>query len=110
MKQVKFKSNSNMSNSKAKSNMSTISISNSTKLTSKNHLTEILDYMDNEYPLSDLAELIEKETGGKFTQLTFREILEKVYPDLIINDKIFLINHIPLSKVGIKKKKFIHRV
>ena len=100
MKQVKFKSNSNMSNSKAKSNMSTISISNSTKLTSKNHLTEILDYMDNEYPLSDLAELIEKETGGKFTQLTFREILEKVYPDLIINDKIFLINHIPLSKVG----------
>ena len=101
MKQVKFKSNSNMSNSKAKSNMSTISISNSTKLTSKNHLTEILDYMDNEYPLSDLAELIEKETGGKFTQLTFREILEKVYPDLIINDKIFLINHIPLSKVGI---------
>jgi hypothetical protein len=47
MKQVKFKSNSNMSNSKAKSNMSTISISNSTKLTSKNHLTEILDYMDN---------------------------------------------------------------
>ena len=101
MKQVKFKSNSNMSNSKAKSNMSTISISNSTKLTSKNHLTEILDYMDNEYPLSDLAELIEKETGGKFTQLTFREILEKVYPDLIINDKIFLINHIPLAKVGI---------
>ena len=41
MKQVKFKSNSNMSNSKAKSNMSTISISNSTKLTSKNHLAKI---------------------------------------------------------------------
>ena len=101
MKQIKFKSNSNMPNSKTKSNMSSISISNSTKFTSNNHLREIFDNMDNEYPLSDFAELIEKETGGKFTELTFRELLDKVYPDLTINDKIFLIKHIPLSKVGI---------
>ena len=101
MKQVKFKLNSNISQSKTKSNMSTISVSNSTKFSSKIHLAEIFDYMDKEYPLSDLAELIEKETGGKFTQLTFREILDKIYPDLMINDKIFLIKHIPLSKVGI---------
>ena len=99
IKQVKF--NENMTQSKTKSNFSTISLSNSTKLTSKLHLSEIFEYMDSEYPLSDLAELLEKETDGKFTQLTFREFLDQKYPDLIIADKLFLIKHIPLSKVGI---------
>ena len=101
IKSTKFRLNSNLTQSKAKSNMSTISVSNSTKYSSKIHLAEILDIMDSEYPLSDLAEYIEKETGGKFTQLTLREILDKLYPDLVISDKMFLIKHIPLSKVGI---------
>ena len=57
--------------------------------------------MSSEYPLSDFAETLEKETGGKFTQLTFREIIDRIYPDLSINDKIFLIKHLPLSKIGI---------
>ena len=99
LKHIKFTNNSSIS--KAKSNISTISISNSSKYSSKIHLSEILEYMDSEYPLSDLAELLEKETGGKFTQLTFRQILDKIYPDLSVNEKIFLINHLPLSKVGI---------
>ena len=99
IKQVKF--NNSIALSRAKSNVSTISISNSTKYSSKVHLSEIFMYMDSIYPLSDLAELIEKETGGKFTQLTFREIIDKIYPELTISDKIFLIKHIPLSKVGI---------
>ena len=99
LKHIKFTNNSSIS--KAKSNISTISISNSTKYSSKIHLSEILEYMDSEYPLSDLAELLEKETGGKFTQLTFRQILDTIYPDLSVSDKIFLINHLPLSKVGI---------
>ena len=99
IKQVKF--SNNLTTNKAKGTLSTISMSNSTKYSSKMHLSEIFDYMDNEYPLSDLAELLEKETGGKFTQLTFREILDRVYPELTMSDKIFLIKHIPLSKVGI---------
>ena len=98
IKQVKFNS---LPIGRAKNTLSTLSVSNTTKLSSKIHLSEIFAFMDNEYPLSDLAELIEKETGGKFTQLTFREILDKIYPDLTISDKIFLIKHIPLSKVGI---------
>ena len=98
IKQVKFNS---LPIGRAKNTLSTLSVSNTTKLSSKIHLSEIFAFMDNEYPLSDLAELIEKETGGKLTQLTFREILDKIYPDLTISDKIFLIKHIPLSKVGI---------
>ena len=85
---------------RTKSTLSTISFA-STKLSSKVRLTEIFEYMSLEYPLSDLAETIEKETDGKFTQLTFREIIDRVYPDLSISDKIFLIKHLPLSKIGI---------
>ena len=99
LKQVKF--NNTLSSEIAKNTFSTFSASNSTKFSSKIHLSEIFEYMDREFPLSDLAELLEKETGGKFTQLTFREVLDKIYPDLTISDKIFLIKHIPLSKVGI---------
>ena len=98
LKQVKFNS---LPVGRAKNTFSTISVSNTTRLSSKIHLSEIFQYMDNEYPLSDLAELLEKETGGKFTQLTFRETLDKIYPDITMSDKIFLIKHIPLSKVGI---------
>ena len=85
---------------RTKSTLSTVSFS-STKMSSKVRLSEILEYMSLEYPLSDLAELLEKETDGKFTQLTFREIIDRVYPDLSISDKIFLIKHLPLSKIGI---------
>ena len=86
---------------KGKSTLSTISFSASTKLSSKVRLSEIFEYMSQEYSLSELAELLEKETGGKFTQLTFREIIDRIYPELSINDKIFLIKHLPLSKIGI---------
>ena len=99
LQNLKFNNDSNLL--KSKSNFSTISISNTTKYSSKVHLSEIFEYMDSVYALSDLAELLEKETGGKFTQLTFREIIDKTYPELTTNDKIFLIKHIPLSKVGI---------
>ena len=99
LQNLKFNNNSSLL--KSKSNFSTISISNTTKYSSKVHLSEIFEYMDSVYALSDLAELLEKETGGKFTQLTFREIIDKTYPELTTNDKIFLIKHIPLSKVGI---------
>ena len=87
--------------SRPKSTISTISFSASTKLSSRARLSEIFEYMSSEYPLSDLAETLEKETGGKFTQLTFREIIDRIYPDLSNNDKIFLIKHLPLSKIGI---------
>ena len=86
---------------RAKSTISTNSFSASTKLSSKVRLSEIFEYMSEEYLLSDLAEILEKETGGKFTQLTFREIIDRIYPDLSTNDKIFLIKHLPLSKIGI---------
>ena len=85
---------------KTKSTLSTISFA-STKLSSKVRLSEIFEYMSLEYPLSDLAETIEKETDGKFIQLTCREIIDRIYPNLSINDKIFLIKHLPLSKIGI---------
>ena len=88
-------------NHKPKSTLSTISFSASTKLSTRERLYEIFEYMSLEYPLSDLAETLEKETGGKFTQLTFREIIDRIYPELSINDKIFLIKHLPLSKIGI---------
>ena len=86
---------------KGKYTLSTGSFSTSTKYSSKARLSEIFEYMSMEYSLSDLAETLEKETGGKFTQLTFREIIDRIYPDLSINDKIFLIKHLPLSKIGI---------
>ena len=97
LKHLKSKSYSN----KPKSTISTISLSASTKFSTKARLSDIFEYMSSEYSLSDLAETLEKETGGKFTQLTFREIIDRIYPDLSINDKIFLIKHLPLSKVGI---------
>ena len=87
--------------SRIKNTISTMSFSGITKISSKERLYEIFEYMSSEYPLSDLAETLEKETGGKFTQLTFREIIDRIYPDLSVNDKIFLIKHLPLSKVGI---------
>jgi hypothetical protein len=59
IKQVKFKS---LPIGRAKNTLSTLSVSNTTKLSSKIHLSEIFAFMYNEYPLSDLAELIETET------------------------------------------------
>ena len=96
-----LKSNKSYNNNKGKNTLSTASISVSTKLSTKVRLSEIFEYMSMEYPLSDLSEILEKETGGKFTQLTFREIIDRIYPNLSINDKIFLIKHLPLSKIGI---------
>ena len=96
-----FRDVGHIKSNRAKSTISTNSFSASTKISSKSRLSEIFEYMSEEYPLSDLAETLEKETGGKFTQLTFREILDRQYPDLSISDKIFLIKHLPLSKIGI---------
>ena len=92
-----LKSNKSNSNIKGKNALSSASIS----VSIKDRLSEIFEYMSMECPLSDLSEILEKETGGKFTQLTFREIIDRIYPDLSINDKIFLIKHLPLSKIGI---------
>jgi len=100
LKQLKA-NKSTYNNNKGKYTISTTSISTSTKLSSKARLFDIFEYMSMEYPLSDLSEIIEKETGGKFTQLTFKEIIGRIYPNLSINDKMFLIKHLPLSKIGI---------
>jgi len=92
-----LKSNKSNNNNKGKNVLSTASIS----VTTKDRLSEIFEYMSMECPLSELSEILEKETGGKFTQLTFREIIDRIYSGLSINDKIFLLKHLPLSKIDI---------
>ena len=48
----------------------------------KEKLREILLKMNSEYSLSRFCEYIENITGGKFSFLTFREIFDKIYPDI----------------------------
>ena len=73
---------------------------NDTKL----KLKEILTKMKEEYSLSNLCEFIENETGGKFTFLTLREIIDKLYQNLPQSDKIFLLKNLSLKSLGISKE------
>ena len=73
---------------------------NDTKL----KLKEILTKMKEEYSLSNLCEFIENETGGKFTFLTLREIIDKLYQNLPQSDKIFLLKNLSLKSLGINRE------
>ena len=77
---------------------------NISKTEIKENLNNILKNMNNEYPLSQLCEYVEKETGGKFSFLTFREIIDNLYPDIQREDKIYLLKYISLSSLGINEK------
>ena len=77
---------------------------NISKIEIKENLNNILKNMNNEYPLSQLCEYVEKETGGKFSFLTFREIIDNLYPDIQREDKIYLLKYISLSSLGINEK------
>ena len=57
--------------------------------------------MSIEYPLNDLAEKIEEETGGKFTFHQFFKILEKFYKKLTKKDKKDLLKYIPFSSINV---------
>ena len=74
------------------------------KLMIKLRLRQILKEMDNEFPLSELSEIIEYETKGKFNFLELKEIIEKKYPKLISEKKIFLLKYIPLTSIGVNQK------
>ena len=76
----------------------------SSKNDTKSKLKEILLKMKEEYPLSNLCEYIENETGGKFTFLTLREIIDKLYINLPQNDKIFLLKNLSLKSLGINRE------
>ena len=67
----------------------------------KQNLYNILNNMNNEYPLSQLCEYVEKETGGKFSFLTFREIIDNLYPDIQRSDKIYLLKYMSLNSLGV---------
>ena len=49
------------------------------KLMIKLRLRQILKEMDNEFPLSELSEIIEYETKGKFNFLELKQIIEKKF-------------------------------
>ena len=77
---------------------------NISKIEIKENLNNILKNMNNEYPLSQLCEYVEKETGGKFSFLTFREIIDNLYPDIQREDKIYLLKYMSLYSLGISEK------
>ncbi len=68
------------------------------------NLNKILNKMNNQFLLSQLAELIENETKGKFSFMTLRQILDKIYPKIDINDKQYLLKHISLNQLNISEK------
>ena len=74
------------------------------KIFIKDRLIQILKKMDIEHPLSEFVEDIEYETQGKFTFLELKEILEKKYPKLLSEEKLFLLKYIPLTSIGVNQK------
>ena len=74
------------------------------KLMIKLRLRQILKEMDNEFPLSELSEIIEYETKGKFNFLELKQIIEKKYPKMISEKKYFLLKYIPLTSIGVNQK------
>ena len=80
-----------------------ISLMNNSKKEIKEKLREILSKMNSEYSLSQFCEYIENETGGKFSFLTFRELLDKIYPDIQQGDKIYLLKYMSLSSLGVSE-------
>ena len=74
------------------------------KLMIKLRLRQILKEMDNEFPLSELSEIIEYETKGRFNFLELKQIIEKKYPKMISEKKYFLLKYIPLTSIGVNQK------
>ena len=65
------------------------------------NLNTIINLMSLEFSLSDLAELIESETGGLFTFKQLYDIINKQYKKLTKKDKKDLIKYLPLSLLNI---------
>ena len=74
------------------------------KVAIKIKLRQILNEMDKEYPLSNFGEDIEYETKGKFIFLELKQIIDKKYPELNIEKKLFLLKYIPLTSIGVSQK------
>ena len=64
-------------------------------------LITLLNIMSIEFPLNNLSEKIESETGGKFTFEEFYKIINKYYKKLSKSDKKNLLKYISLSLIGI---------
>ena len=84
-------------NNTTKSNKSTNSI--------LQNLITILNLMSIEFPLNDLAEKIESETGGIFTFKQLYKIINTYYKKLTKKDKKKLIKYLPLSNLDISIDK-----
>ena len=76
---------------------------NQTRNEVKMNLMKILNKMNNQFLLSQLAELIENETEGKFSFIKLREILDKIYPNIDKKDKKYLLSHISLNQLNISE-------
>ena len=73
------------------------------KIIIKDKLNHILRKMDVEHPLSEFVEDIEYETKGKFTFLELKEIIDNKYPNLLSEEKLFLLKYIPLTSIGVNQ-------
>ena len=69
------------------------------------NLITILNLMSIEFPLSDLAEIIESETGGIFTFKQLYQIIHNNYKKLTKKDKKKLIKYLPLTPLDISLEK-----
>ena len=69
------------------------------------NLITILNLMSIEFPLSDLAEIIESETGGIFTFKQLYQIIHNNYKKLTKKDKKNLIKYLPLTPLDISLEK-----
>ena len=68
-------------------------------------LITILNLMSIEFPLNNLSEKIESETGGRFTFKEFYKIVDKYYKQLSKKDKKYLLKYIPLYSLDITIEK-----
>ena len=69
------------------------------------NLITILNLMSIEFPLNDLAEKIESETGGIFTFKQLYKIINKYYKKLSKKDKKNLIRYLSLTPLDISIEK-----
>ena len=90
--------------------------SNEIETENKNHISKkskkfsqklitILNLMSIEFPLNNLSEKIESETGGRFTFKEFYKIVDKYYKKLSKKDKKNLLKYIPLYSLDITIEK-----
>ena len=82
----------------------TLPTSMKSKMIIKLRLKQILKEMDKQYLLSSFCEDLDYETKGKFNFLELKEIIDKKYPELNIDKKMFLLKYIPLTSIGVNQK------